>query len=1427
MGTVAPKGQPRIPLRVLLVLPFLLPTVAAIVLVGYLSYQSGQRSLNQLAQRLMESVSQQVSEKLNTLLTIPHQINTTNRNAVELGQLNLRDFDTLGQHFFKQLPLYPDITSIYYGNEQGEILGYRHDAGQKEMTIATRQDPGVRYHYRLGDTGDRTYLTRTLRNYDPRQRPWYQTAVRQKRASWSPIYRWAIQPEVVISAMLPVYRQNGSLEGVLAVDLLLKDISAYLRRNAPETGQILILESSGAVVATSTSETPFVVVEGKPSQRLQGVDSRNPLTRTIAQQLNQKLGKFDQNLAPQTLHLVDPNGAPVLTQVTPYRDAYGLNWVIITVLPEAYFMSQIEQNVWTTVWLCTGTLALAITLSMLTATWIARPIWQLDRAVQAVASGDLQHPLPGSFLVQELDTISRSFSQMAEQLRATFHRLHTALNESEDRFIKIFRACPDPIAITTLDDRRWIDVNDSFLQLTGCTAEEVIGRTVAETPFWADSSDLETVLQQLQAQGAVRNLELYWTTKSGETKTTLISCEVIELDGRSHAILVGSDISDRIRAEATLRQNEQQLRALADSFPVYFSYTDAEQRYRFVNKTYEVQFGISRAQIIGKHLREVIGEVNYNLVRQYVEQALTGEVVSYEVAVPRDAKLQHLSVILMPDRGEAGRVKGFYSMILDLSDRKYAEEALRRSEATNRALVQAIPDLLIWMDRQGNYVDVHAKPNQRVLNRDRTKAGVNIRAVLPESLASQRLQYIHQVLQTGEMLTYEYQIEIDGEWRTEEARVVPCEQDDVLIIVRDVTERRRAEEALRESEARYRLMADNVTDVITRHAADGSFLYLSPSVKALLGFAPEELMPISPFTLHHPEDREHTIQEFQAILQSPGLARSVTYRMQRKDGTYLWLESHGRTIVDTKTQRLELLVVTRDVSTRIQTEMLLENQAMFLRAIGDSLPKGMIYQLVHDPQQNFYYSYISAGVKQLVGIEPDLVMQNAELLLATILDEDREQHRQRKQKSMQNLTVFEMQLRRRTLWGEIGWSAVRAIPFRLKDGCTVWNGVEVDITAIKQAEAALRESEERFRQAFEEAPIGMALLTPTGNFFRVNQALCDIVGYTKAELTTRSAHEITHPADREIDRAYAQQLLAGEIRTYQVEKRYFHKRGHEVWVLLSTSMLEDCTGNPLYAIVQIQDISSRREVDRIKDEFISIVSHELRTPLTAIRGSLGILETGIYAEKPNKAQRMLEIALNNSERLVRLVNDILDLERLQSGRNPLEMQACNILDLVRVAIETVQPIADQTSITLATQVPSVPLRAAPDAIVQTLTNLLGNAIKFSPTHSTIWITAEVLTSMAEAEAATIQRKGETRSFESPILLVAIKDQGRGIPPEKLEMIFERFQQVDVSDARQKGGTGLGLTICKSIVQQHGGSIWAESTPNLGSTFYFTLPADLR
>jgi PAS domain S-box-containing protein len=381
---------------------------------------------------------------------------------------------------------------------------------------------------------------------------------------------------------------------------------------------------------------------------------------------------------------------------------------------------------------------------------------------------------------------------------------------------------------------------------------------------------------------------------------------------------------------------------------------------------------------------------------------------------------------------------------------------------------------------------------------------------------------------------------------------------------------------------------------------------------------------------------------------------------------------------------------------------------------------------------------------------------------------------------------------------------------RLREDPEALAAMETAAASLGQMLARTRErgrAEELYRQQeilLDSVADGICGIDKHGLVSFANPAAALLLGASPARLTGRTVHELLHgsaPAGSQCNkdcallRATARQVAsAGEDAIYRadgtsVPAEYFF-----------TPIMDQ--GRFSGSVLSFRDITQRYALDRLKDEFISTVSHELRTPLTSIRGALGLLSSGILGQMNDKAANLLRIAVTNSDRLVRLINDILDLERIQSGKEPITFRPLQLSEVVRQAIDGMQPVAEAAGVLLVHDTTQAEIAGDPDRLLQVLTNLLSNAVKFSQPASSV---------------SVMMRPGATG------VTLSVIDQGRGIPADKLEAIFGRFQQVDASDSRQKGGSGLGLAICRTIVMQHSGRIWAERNPVRGSTFRVFLP----
>ncbi|MGZ4497874.1 MAG: hybrid sensor histidine kinase/response regulator [Nocardioides sp.] len=339
---------------------------------------------------------------------------------------------------------------------------------------------------------------------------------------------------------------------------------------------------------------------------------------------------------------------------------------------------------------------------------------------------------------------------------------------------------------------------------------------------------------------------------------------------------------------------------------------------------------------------------------------------------------------------------------------------------------------------------------------------------------------------------------------------------------------------------------------------------------------------------------------------------------------------------------------------------------------------------------------------------------------------------------------------------------------------------------------------------------GIYGVDPAGRVTFVNPSGAALLGHSPDDLLGRLAHDHFHaPAPNgtpyPAENCYITDAVRSGVVAPPEEDTYVRTDGSTFPVEITASPILD-DDEVRGAVVVFRDVTQRREVERMKNEFLSVVSHELRTPLTSIRGSLGLLASGTLGELPTRAGSLVTIALQSSERLTRLINDLLDIERMESGARPMDVATLEAADLLATAARQIDGLAGSLGVRVEVAGGEGRVLADEDRIIQTLTNLLGNALKFSERGGVVTLDA-------------VAREHD--------VLFRVRDEGRGIPHDKLESIFEPFEQVDSSDARQKGGTGLGLAISRGIVEGHGGRIWAESGPGPGTTLLFTLPRPRR
>ena len=431
----ASQYQRKVSLRLILIVPFVIEIFAAVSLTGYLSLRNGQRAVNDLASRLRYEVSNRMDQELDQYLTTAQQITVNNAAAFDLGLLNPDDLEQLGHYFWKQMQIYP-VGYILYGSTSGDMAaaGYYFEDGQVAIHEASpeKNQNFDLYTYLTDAEGNRTELGEVLPDHSFSQEGWYAETMRLGQPSWTPIYQWETAPYTLSVAIAhPVYNQAGEMIGSIATEQPLSEIGDFLRTlDVTPSGQKFILERNGTLVASSSNEDPYTLVDGKP-ERLQATDSSEPFIRSTANHLVARFGDLNSITEPQQIDFWF-EGQHQFVQVTPWQDELGLDWLMVVVMPESDFMEQINANTRTTIILCLMALLVALVLGYCTSRWIANPILQISQASGAIANGDLDQAVKTS-PVNELNMLSRAFNRMAQQLRESFTALAKSNEELELR----------------------------------------------------------------------------------------------------------------------------------------------------------------------------------------------------------------------------------------------------------------------------------------------------------------------------------------------------------------------------------------------------------------------------------------------------------------------------------------------------------------------------------------------------------------------------------------------------------------------------------------------------------------------------------------------------------------------------------------------------------------------------------------------------------------------------------------------------------------------------------------------------------------------------------------------------------------------------------------------------------------------------------
>ncbi|MEG4456080.1 adenylate/guanylate cyclase domain-containing protein [Microcoleus sp. N9_A1] len=431
----------KIPLQILLIVPFVVQTVGAVAVVGYLSYRNGQKAVNDVATQLRNDTSDRIKENLTYLVAIPFQCFENYDTALSQNRIDLNNGRDVEKFLWGQLPAFPLIAAAAFVTPNQEFFaGERQDDGAIVIRTSEVENNHTLTTYTASPEGERQEIINAGKpNFDPRKRPYYKIPVQQKQAVWAKLYPHITGKYLYIAAGKPLYTKTGELQGVWMTSLNLVMFGDFLSKlKIGKTGQSFILERSGEMIATSTGEKPFQYYPEKvvqlPEQRIERlkvVNSSNAITQKASQALLEQFQDFQNIQASHQLKFTVA-GKNYFVQVAPFRDGKGIDWLVVVTIPEADFMDQINANTQTTILLCLATLILAILLGILTARRIIRPVERITTASEAIAGGNLNQQVEVSSIV-ELGKLANVFNGMTQQLKDSLDALHLANEELEDR----------------------------------------------------------------------------------------------------------------------------------------------------------------------------------------------------------------------------------------------------------------------------------------------------------------------------------------------------------------------------------------------------------------------------------------------------------------------------------------------------------------------------------------------------------------------------------------------------------------------------------------------------------------------------------------------------------------------------------------------------------------------------------------------------------------------------------------------------------------------------------------------------------------------------------------------------------------------------------------------------------------------------------
>ena len=1016
-------------------------------------------------------------------------------------------------------------------------------------------------------------------------------------------------------------------------------------------------------------------------------------------------------------------------------------------------------------------------------------------------------------------------------------RTEKSLYESEKRFSRLFHLAFASLSLSRASDGVFREVNEAFTQLFGYTREEALGRTAEQLNVWADPNDFLRVNEIDRLTGQFDRREIHFRRKDGTEFLGLLAVRKVEIGGETMRFAEVTDITERKRAEETLRLSEARLEAAQTHARLGSWDLDLTRGTGFWSKQVFRLFDLEPAAVPPPydeffHLLHPADREQAMVAFQEAAHSQTPRCIAYRTN-PARCTLRVLETRIMPVTSETGKPGIITGTIQDITERKQAEDAVRASEARLREIFDNTSDLIfsIRPEPGGRFLfeNINATGERLGLSTAEFQSGLRTpHDLFPPATADRFVAQYLQCLQSGGPVEVEQHLASTIGERIYSTKLIPVPGPDgtaVLRIVgfaRDITERKLAEQALLEKERRWATLLSNLPGVAYRCANDATWTaeFVSAGCRELLGHSAEEFMVRHSVTLEDiipPEQRPAIRAELDRRLAAREPYR-FSYRVHTRTDREIWVVEYGRGIFEPTGHLQALEGVLFDITDLKQAEQRLRSSELKYRSIFENTIDG-IFQTSPDghllnvnPAFARIYGYATPeemirevrDIGHQIYVAPELRRQMLDRLART-----------------GHIANLEIQMRHRD--GHLLWVRLNAHMVKDEHGQILYfEGGNIDITERKLAEQSLRESEAKYRSIFENALEGIFRSTPEGRYLAINPAMAHMHGYASPEemvhaVTDMAAQVYGHPGDRQ---HIIQSLEAtGRIDAYEYQAR--HRDGHLFWVLLTGRVVNDPDGHLLYYEGTCLDITEHKRLaelqaaklhaeiaSRAKSAFLANMSHEIRTPMNAI---LGFTQLMLRDAQATPAQRdRLQTIDRNGEYLLALLNDVLEISKIEAERATLRLGPCDPRSLARDLYSLFHNRAEARGLVLSVQgISTLPPRLIADdaKIRQIFVNLLSNAVKFT-----------------ERGQITLRFNATREDNGRWLLEGTVTDTGPGIAPAEIGRLFQQFKQT-AAGRKAGSGTGLGLAISRGFARLMGGDITVHSEPGRGSAFTVSLRVD--